>query len=116
MLGVPVFGALSDKNWPEICRILAPLAAKIFTAPACQSETGPADASELAAAFQNLRIRRRKWVVCITFSEALNVRQQGRASFVVVTRLACIWWAERKLNELVWDFHPAARASVDFSE
>jgi dihydrofolate synthase/folylpolyglutamate synthase len=59
-----IFGALADKNWPDICKILAPLAAKIFTVPVASERT--AEARELAknsrsanpaaavAAFENL--------------------------------------------------------------
>ena len=45
-----IFGALADKNWPDICRILAPLAAKVFTVPVASERT--ADANELAGAFR----------------------------------------------------------------
>ena len=34
-----IFGALADKNWPEICRELAPLASKIFTVPVASKRT-----------------------------------------------------------------------------
>ena len=44
-----IFGALADKNWPAICRVLAPLAAKIFTVPVASGRT--ADARELAKVF-----------------------------------------------------------------
>ena len=37
-----IFGALADKNWPDICRILAPLAAKIFTVPVASERTADA--------------------------------------------------------------------------
>jgi dihydrofolate synthase/folylpolyglutamate synthase len=47
---VLIFGSLSDKNWPESCRILAPLAARILTVPVASKRT--ADARELAAAFR----------------------------------------------------------------
>jgi dihydrofolate synthase/folylpolyglutamate synthase len=46
-----IFGALADKNWPAICRVLAPLAAKIFTVPAASERT--ADAGGLAEAFRS---------------------------------------------------------------
>ena len=45
-----IFGALADKKWPEICRILAPLAAKVFTVPVASSRTAAAD--ELAESFR----------------------------------------------------------------
>ena len=49
----PVFilGALADKNWPDICRILAPLAAKVFTVPVASERT--AKAGELADYFRS---------------------------------------------------------------
>jgi dihydrofolate synthase/folylpolyglutamate synthase len=40
---VLIFGALADKNWPDICRLLAPLAAKIFTVPVASERTAAAD-------------------------------------------------------------------------
>lgn len=46
-----IFGALVDKNWPDICRTLAPLASKIFTVPVASARA--ADGCELAAAFQS---------------------------------------------------------------
>jgi dihydrofolate synthase/folylpolyglutamate synthase len=48
----PVFilGALADKNWPDICRLLAPLAAKIFTVPVASERTAKPD--DLAACFR----------------------------------------------------------------
>lgn len=45
-----IFGALADKNWPAICRLLAPLAARIFTVPVASGRT--ADPAEIAAAFR----------------------------------------------------------------
>jgi dihydrofolate synthase/folylpolyglutamate synthase len=75
-----IFGALSDKNWPAMCRTLAPLAAKIFTLPVASGRT--ADAGELAAAFQSANPAA-DVVVCKTFSEALNAGKD--APFVVVT-------------------------------
>ena len=47
---VLIFGALADKNWREICKILAPLPAKVFTVPVASKRS--ADAAELAAAFR----------------------------------------------------------------
>ena len=48
---VLIFGALADKNWPSICRLLAPLAAKIFTVPVASERT--ADPRSLAEAFHS---------------------------------------------------------------
>lgn len=47
---VIIFGALSDKKWEEICAILAPVAAKVFTVPVASERTAPAGG--LAAAFR----------------------------------------------------------------
>ena len=47
---VIIFGALQDKQWPDICRLLAPLAAEIFTVPVASERT--ADANELANCFR----------------------------------------------------------------
>ena len=46
-----IVGALQDKNWPDICRLLAPLAVKIHTVPVASERT--ADATELAKAFRS---------------------------------------------------------------
>ena len=45
-----IFGALADKKWLDICKILAPVAAKVCTVPVASERT--ADAGELAAAFR----------------------------------------------------------------
>jgi len=42
-----ILGVLQDKDWPQICRTLAPMAARIFTVPVSSERT--ADAHELAA-------------------------------------------------------------------
>jgi dihydrofolate synthase/folylpolyglutamate synthase len=46
-----IFGALADKNWPDICRLLAPLAAKVFTVPVASERT--ANPQELAEIFRS---------------------------------------------------------------
>jgi len=48
---VLIFGALADKNWLDICQILAPLAEQIFTVPVASDRT--AGAHELAEAFHS---------------------------------------------------------------
>lgn len=48
---VLIFGALADKNWPDICRKLAPLATRIFTVPVASERA--ADASALAECFHS---------------------------------------------------------------
>ena len=45
-----IFGTLADKDWSGICRILAPLAAKVFTVPVASERS--ADAGELAKVFR----------------------------------------------------------------
>ncbi len=47
-----IFGALADKNWPDICRVLAPQAAKVFTVPVASQRT--ATTEDLAAGFQKV--------------------------------------------------------------
>jgi dihydrofolate synthase/folylpolyglutamate synthase len=49
---VLIFGVLADKSWPGICRLLSPLAAKIFTVPVASKRT--AAATELAHYFRTL--------------------------------------------------------------
>ena len=75
-----IFGALADKNWPDICRMLAPLAAKIFTVPVASERT--ADADELAEVFAP-PIRRRKSWPCENLAAALNASKDE--PFVVIT-------------------------------
>ena len=75
-----IFGTLADKNWPDICRILAPLADKIFTVPVASART--ADARELAAAFHSANPAA-EVVVAANFLEALNASKDE--PFVVVT-------------------------------
>jgi len=78
----PVFilGALADKNWPDICRLLAPLADTILTVPVASKRT--ADAAALAQAFRNANpgaaVQSRE-----SFAAALNASQE--APFIVIT-------------------------------
>ena len=46
-----IFGALGDKNWSAICRLLAPLADQFFTVPVASERT--TDANALAEAFRS---------------------------------------------------------------
>jgi dihydrofolate synthase/folylpolyglutamate synthase len=46
---VLIFGVLADKGWPGICRLLSPLAAKIFTVPVASERS--ANPNELADYF-----------------------------------------------------------------
>lgn len=38
-----ILGALEDKNWREICRLLAPLGGKVFTVPVASARSATAD-------------------------------------------------------------------------
>ena len=77
---VLIFGALVDKNWLAICKILAPLAATIFTVPVASGRT--ADANEIANEFREANPAARI-VVGKDFSEALAACND--APLVVVT-------------------------------
>jgi dihydrofolate synthase / folylpolyglutamate synthase len=77
---VLIFGVLADKNWPDICRILAPLSAKIFTVPVASERT--ADANELAKIFHAANPSAQV-AACKNFSEAIIACKNE--PFVVVT-------------------------------
>jgi dihydrofolate synthase/folylpolyglutamate synthase len=77
---VLIFGALADKNWPDICRILAPLSAKIFTVPVASDRT--ADANELAKIFRDTNPPA-EVAACKNFSEAIIACKDK--PFVMVT-------------------------------
>jgi dihydrofolate synthase/folylpolyglutamate synthase len=77
---VLIFGALADKNWPGICRILAPLAGKILTVPVASERT--ADAHELAKIFRSAN-RAAAVAACENLTDALNASKDG--PFVVIT-------------------------------
>jgi dihydrofolate synthase/folylpolyglutamate synthase len=64
-----IFGALADKQWPDICKTLAPLAAKVFTVPVTSART--ADAQELAAAFRSANASAEIFA-CASLNEALE--------------------------------------------
>ncbi len=59
-----IFGALADKDWPDICQRLAPLAEKFFTVPVASERTADpvavakvfraASPKSVVASFQNL--------------------------------------------------------------
>ena len=80
MRPVIIFGALADKQWPEICRTLAPLAGKIITVPVASGRT--ADARELAAAFRSANPTA-EIHTCKNFTDALNAGKDE--PFIVVT-------------------------------
>jgi dihydrofolate synthase/folylpolyglutamate synthase len=75
-----IFGALADKNWPAICRVLAPLAAKIFTVPAASART--ADAGALAEVFRSANPAA-KTTVFENLAAALNASKDE--PFVIIT-------------------------------
>jgi dihydrofolate synthase / folylpolyglutamate synthase len=77
---VLIFGVLADKNWPDICRILAPLSAKIFTVPVASDRT--ADANELAKVLRGANPQA-EVVTCKNFQEAIIACKDG--PFIVVT-------------------------------
>ncbi len=64
-----ILGVLDDKDWPAMCKILAPLVEKIFTVPVASART--ADANELATFLQSANPAA-KVIACKNFSEALN--------------------------------------------
>ena len=75
-----IFGSLEDKNWPAICRILAPVAGQILTVPIASKRT--ADAGQLAAAFRAARPDA-EVTVCPDLPAALKAAEnQG---FIVIT-------------------------------
>ncbi len=75
-----IFGALADKNWPDICRIFAPRAAKVFTVPVASART--ADANELAKTFRAANPLA-EVVACGNLAAALNASKDEL--FIVVT-------------------------------
>jgi dihydrofolate synthase / folylpolyglutamate synthase len=77
---VLIFGALADKQWPDICRTLAPLAAKIFTVPVASART--ADANELAKTFRSAN-RQAEVTALENLREAIIASKDE--SFIVVT-------------------------------
>ncbi len=77
---VLIFGALADKNWPGICRILAPLAVKIFTVPVASERT--ANAHALAEIFRSANPAA-EVAACENLAAALNASKDGH--FVLIT-------------------------------
>ncbi|HEY4416470.1 MAG TPA: folylpolyglutamate synthase/dihydrofolate synthase family protein [Verrucomicrobiae bacterium] len=65
-----IIGVLGDKDWREMCNILAPVAAKIFAVPVASART--ADANELARFFQSVNPAA-EVVACENFARALAV-------------------------------------------
>jgi len=75
-----IFGALADKNWPDICRVLAPLAAKVVTVPVASGRT--ADARALAEVFNSANPAA-KAVAVENLAVALNASKDE--PFVIIT-------------------------------
>jgi dihydrofolate synthase/folylpolyglutamate synthase len=77
---VLIFGALADKNWREICKILAPLPAKVFTVPVASKRS--AAAAEIADAFRaaNPRV---EVTALASLAEAINACEHD--SYIVIT-------------------------------
>ena len=75
-----IFGALADKNWPDICRLLAPLAAKVFAVPVASQRT--ADAAEVANIFRQANPQAAA-AAAPNFSEAIFACKDE--PFVVIT-------------------------------
>jgi dihydrofolate synthase/folylpolyglutamate synthase len=75
-----ILGVLQDKDWPHICKILAPMAARIFTVPVASERT--ADARELAAACRAANPAA-EIAACESLRRALDLAASDR--FVVVT-------------------------------
>ena len=99
-----ILGVLQDKDWPQICRTLAPMAARIFTVPVASERT--ADARELAAACRaanpaagNRRLRfvaRRRWT-----RRPATALSSSPARFI---------WSARRWNCLVFRRPPGTSA------
>jgi dihydrofolate synthase/folylpolyglutamate synthase len=107
-----IIGVLQDKDWPQICRTLAPMAARIFTVPVASERT--ADARELAAACWAANPAA-DIAACDSLRRALDQAASDR--FVIVTGslylvgealellgLSPATGDERALNE--WSVHP----------
>jgi folylpolyglutamate synthase/dihydropteroate synthase len=77
---IPIFGALADKNWPDICRLLAPLSDKILAVPVASQRT--TDAKEVATVFRSANPSAEVFA-CKKFSEAIFTCKDE--PFVVVT-------------------------------
>ena len=94
-----IFGALADKNWPDICRILAPLAAKVYTVSVASSRT--AGAGEVAEVFRRENPAA-KVVACEGLAEAVFACKNE--PFIVITgSLYLIGEALEQLGELPSD-------------
>jgi dihydrofolate synthase/folylpolyglutamate synthase len=75
-----IIGSLGDKRWPEVCRILAPLALLILTVPVATKRT--VSAEELAGTMR-LANSAAEVRVCRGLADALKASQN--ANFIVIT-------------------------------
>jgi dihydrofolate synthase/folylpolyglutamate synthase len=113
-----ILGVLQDKDWPQICQTLAPMAARIFTVPVASERT--ADARELAAACRAANPAA-EIAACDSLRMALD--QAANDRFVVITGslylvgealellgLSPAAGSERALNE--WSVRSAATPVV----
>ncbi len=75
-----ILGVLQDKDWPQICGTLAPMAARIFTVPVASERT--ADARELVAACCAANPAA-EIAACDSLRRALDLAASDR--FVIVT-------------------------------
>ena len=77
---VLVFGALADKNWPDICRILAPLASRFIAVPVASERTAQADEVVRLVRATNPDLES---TVCQNLTEALEAAKD--APLIVIT-------------------------------
>ncbi len=110
-----VLGILRDKDWPQVCEILAPMAKRIFTVPVSSERT--ASPAELAEACRRANPAV-EVTACSTLAEALQRTASDR--FVVITGslylvgeamellgLGETGASERELNEWSAEHHSA---------
>ncbi len=75
-----ILGVLQDKDWPQICRTLAPLAARIFTVPVSSERT--ANPGQLAAACRTANVSAEIFA-CDSLHDALG--KIANDDFTVIT-------------------------------
>jgi dihydrofolate synthase/folylpolyglutamate synthase len=90
-----IFGALQDKNWSGLCRLLAPLAAKVFTVPVASERT--ADPHALAEIFRAANPALRV-VACGNLAAALTACKNE--PLVVIT--GSLYLVGEALEQLGW--------------
>jgi len=75
-----ILGVLADKNWERICKVLAPIASRIFAVPV--SSERAADPAELKEACRKANPSA-KASLCASLSEALDAA--SKEAFVLIT-------------------------------